>query len=280
MPTPTNAAPALTLTVLAGLAGVACGGWGRGSDWVKEPLAGEEMRPPPPSGTGDPPRPVRRESRTIGGASSATDPAEGDLPEGSGHGRVLGRFRNTYYDFPSEREHAATGPKARVMNATCEPIAEVPRGFYEALCVQGSGALARGATVSFARRDCPCADVCPRTGQRVCFEELDASTFPHGRGAAGRPIVPLRTVAADPELLPLGTVLYLPELDGATTENGTSDGCFVVEDRGLKVRGEHIDVFAGSPSATKALGAHLPSNTGVTVVLDAPRCAHLAARSR
>ena len=42
----------------------------------------------------------------------------------------------------------------------------------------------------------------------------------------------------------MGTVVYIPELDGG--ENGEAgdlgDGCFVVEDRGLRVQGDHVDL--------------------------------------
>lgn len=214
-------------------------------------------------------------ARTIGGRPGAKESLV--EPTGGG-GKVLGTFRNTYYDFPIESEHG--GPPVPLMNAKCEPIAKVPRGFFEAVCVQGSGSLASGGTVSFARRDCTCAEVCPRTNQRICFDALDRTVFPWGRGAAGTPITPLRSVAADTQVLPMGTVIYIPELDGASRggDEGSSDGCFIVEDRGLKVQGEHVDIFTGHPARTAALNAAVPSNQGVTIVVDAPKCAHLARR--
>jgi len=252
----------------------ACGGWGGGTKWVEQPLVPEEERAPLDGqiagGTGGP---IQPSSRTIGGRPSPRESAA----ERAGGGRVLGTFRNTYYDFPSEADH--TGPPVSLMSGSCQAIAKVPRGFFEAVCVQGSGALARGGTVSFAKRDCACAEICPRTNQRICFDALDKATFPWGRGAAGTAITPLRSVAADTQVLPMGTVLYIPELDGvAVTGQAASDGCFVVEDRGLKVQGEHVDIFTGQPSQTAALNAQVPSNQGVTVILDAPRCAHLAKR--
>src|SRR6185312_10117183 len=73
-------------------------------------------------------------------------------------------FRNTYYDFPRE---GAGEKDATIFDAACAPIAKVTRRFHDQVCVQGSGRLAMGQTVSFARRDCACADVCPRTGQRI-----------------------------------------------------------------------------------------------------------------
>jgi 3D (Asp-Asp-Asp) domain-containing protein len=251
----------------------ACG-WGSGSSWVKEPLVPEEERAPMQSGGNGASR-GQPAAKTIGARPPS---AREDGKDASG-GKVLGTFRNTYYDFPSEAEHS--GPTVNLMSATsCEPIAKVPRTFYEAVCVQGSGSLASGNTVSFGKRDCACAEVCPRTGQKICFEKLEKDAFPWGRGAAGTPITPLRSVAADTKVLPMGTVLYIPELDGVASGDRTADGCFVVEDRGLRVQGEHVDIFTGKPSQTATLNAKVPSNQGVTVIVDAPKCAYLTAARR
>ena len=50
------------------------------------------------------------------------------------------------------------------------------------------------------------------------------------------------------------------------------DGCFIAQDRGLKVKGQHIDVFTGHRSVTLLWNRRVPSNRGVTVVVDSPRC--------
>ncbi|HKO50486.1 MAG TPA: hypothetical protein VJV79_22340, partial [Polyangiaceae bacterium] len=110
-------------------------------------------------------------------------------------GRVLGTYRNTYYDFPSESDFS--GESVPLKDPRCKTIKSVARAFYESLCVQGSGTLSRGSTVSFAKRDCECAELCPRTGQHICFDELDSKAFPWGRGATGRAITPLLTIAVD-----------------------------------------------------------------------------------
>ncbi|WP_437939100.1 3D domain-containing protein [Sorangium sp. So ce341] len=207
-----------------------------------------------------------RPARAAGAARAAAAP-----------GLAPGLFRNTYYDFPTE----GGGPKDAVLyDAACAPLASVPRAFHDQVCVQGSGRLASGDTVSFARRGCACADVCPRTDQQVCFERLDPRRFPYGRGATGRPITPLRTVAVDSSVIPLGTALYVPELVGLPLPGGgRHDGCFVAEDRGIKVVGRQIDVFTGDPAVTARLNALFPSNRGVRLVLDDARCrAVVAAR--
>jgi 3D (Asp-Asp-Asp) domain-containing protein len=255
-----------------------------GSAWIEEPLPGSEDgyyeplldEPMPPAQAGKK-FPAAR-TRTLGQA-----PANEEAPRSAGSaggsrpevaGRSLGTFRNTYYDFPSELDFE--GPEVELKNAKCETIANVRRGFFEAVCVQGSGTLRQGTTVSFNKRDCSCAELCPRTGQKICFDALEAKDFPWGRGAQGKPITPLLTVAVDPEVIPLGTPLYVPEYDGVPRdpeERTLHDGCFVAQDRGLKVKGQHLDVFTGHRTMTQLWNRLVPSNKGVTVMLDSPRCA-------
>jgi 3D (Asp-Asp-Asp) domain-containing protein len=180
-------------------------------------------------------------------------------------------FANTYYDFPDDDGGVAD---TTVYTTRCEPIAQVSRSFHDRLCVQGSGRLASGATVSFAGRGCACAETCPRTGQRICYERLDPARFPHGRGTTGRPITPLRTVAVDPTVIPMGTSLFIPEYVGLPGPDGAPhDGCFVAEDRGLWIAGRRVDVFAGDAGTRRAWEAAVPSNRGVHVFSGAGRCA-------
>jgi len=189
-------------------------------------------------------------------------------------GRALGTFRNTYYDFPSESDFS--GETVSLKNPRCKTIKSVARTFYESLCVQGSGTLASGSTVSFAKRDCECAELCPRTGQHICFDELDSKTYPWGRGATGRAITPLLTVAVDSDLIPLDTPVYIPEYDGIPRDPAQSamhDGCFIAQDRGMRVKGEHVDVFTGHREITALWNSLVPSNRGVTVIIEHPRCA-------
>lgn len=212
---------------------------------------------------------------SIGGRSLPPRPAGA-----AWDGKVLGKFRNTYYDFPQEAAFA--GEPVALRGPSCEVVKQVPRGFYEAVCVQGSGRLTGGSTVSFHKRGCSCAEVCPRTGQKICFDELPLSRYPWGRGATGRAITPLLTVATDPDVIPMNTPLYIPQYDGAPRDpsgNDLHDGCFIAQDQGMKVKGKHVDVFTGTPEVRKLWNRLVPSNEGVTVVLDSPRCARAAAIS-
>lgn len=187
---------------------------------------------------------------------------------------VVGTFRNTYYDFPAENEFA--GKRTPLYDASCTKIADVKESFHDAVCMQGSGLLSNGSVVSFAKRNCACARECPRSGQKICFEALARSRYPWGRGATGGAITPLLTVAVDSDVIPMGTPIYIPEFEGLPRDIGETsvhDGCFIAQDRGLKVKGQHVDVFTGEPALTRLWNRLMPSNRGVTVVLDSPKCA-------
>jgi 3D (Asp-Asp-Asp) domain-containing protein len=250
-----------------------------GSAWVAGPPSGangstdpRSFQPPEAPATSARKRPVTRilEPKPVDAErTGAPEPAPVDAPDGT----ELGMFRNTYYNFPHQLDYR--GPSVSLFDAQCHALAQVPRAFHDTLCVQGSGSLASGRTVSFARRDCECARLCPRSGQKICFAELDPATFPWGRGAAGTPIEPLRSVAVDVAVIPLGTPLFIPEFVGLPLDTrgaGSHDGCFIAEDRGIKVVGQHVDVFTGRVAMTKVWDARVPTNQGVTVFIDSPRC--------
>lgn len=277
-------------TALLALVSAAC--TTAGSTWMAQPLSSDdefgglsESREAEEGSATDPmPAPPTPGRRRAGGPRQPEARVLGEQPlrrtrnapiaKSKLEGNVLGTFRNTYYDFPSESDFK--GKPVALKNSKCDTIKEVPRGFHDSVCVQGSGTLTTGQTVSFAKRDCTCAEKCPRTGQQICFDSLDQKQFPYGRGATGQPITPLFTVAVDSSVVPLGTYLYIPEYDGVprdVEETGLHDGCFIAQDRGLKVKGKHVDVFTADQDMTKLWNQIVPSNQGVTVVLDSPRCA-------
>jgi 3D (Asp-Asp-Asp) domain-containing protein len=252
----------------------------RGSAWMRTPLETDERTPKgflaegPRNAATSAGTPAAVRSRSIGEPPpvAVADP-EGQAPAPgapASRGRPLGVFRNTYYSFPSADDYS--GPQVQLFDASCKPIASVPQTFHDAVCVQGSGRIG-AQTVSYARRDCSCARVCPRSQQQICFEALDPSRFPWGRGAAGQPIHPLRTVAVDTRVIPLGTSLYIPAFAGLPAGGSAPhDGCFRAQDRGLKIVGAQIDVFVGDEPMLRAWNARVPTASGVEVFVD-ERCA-------
>jgi 3D (Asp-Asp-Asp) domain-containing protein len=68
-----------------------------------------------------------------------------------------------------------------------------------------------------------------------------------GCGVRNIPLMPFRTIAVDTRIIPIGSVIYVPELRGRRFEHEGStlvhDGYLFAGDRGGAIRGKHIDVF-------------------------------------
>lgn len=81
----------------------------------------------------------------------------------------------------------------------------------------------------------------------VRFKKSDS---PFGEGEEDFRLIPYRSVAVDKRVIPVGSVLYIPQArgiplylpDGTKT---THDGYFFAADIGYGVEGTHIDVFLG-----------------------------------
>jgi 3D (Asp-Asp-Asp) domain-containing protein len=74
-----------------------------------------------------------------------------------------------------------------------------------------------------------------------------AVNHPLGCGVRNLPLAPFRTIAVDPAIIPLESVVFVPELRGRAFRydgrNYTHDGYLFAGDRGGAIRGRHIDVF-------------------------------------
>lgn len=239
---------------------------------MEEPLVPEEHEAATSGRSG--PSGYRRDTRAHTLGTPRRPPASGDTPQPGASpiaGRSMGVFHNTYYSFPNEAEYS--GAKTTLFDASCKPIADVPTAFHDKLCVQGSGRLVSQRTVSFAKRDCSCAAVCPRSGQRICYEALDPGRFPWGRGAMGKAITPFRTIAVDDKVIALGTPVFIPAFVSQPMPDGSvHDGCFRAEDRGLKVVGHRVDVFTGGEADTHDWNQRVPTGQGVEIYAGHPRC--------
>lgn len=208
-------------------------------------------------------------------------PVLASLPARGSPARPLGRFHLTYYYIAQERLYPVRSGKADwpLFGPACRRVlAYTSRAFHEKLSLEGTGLLRDGRLVNFEER-CSCARPGYR-GQRLCYTELDRRRYPWGRGARlgdrHMALAPFRSLAVDPVLIPVGSVLYLPALRGRRRPDGRlMDGCFRAEDSGAMIQGRHLDLFAGTAAwadwLRKAYGL-----AEVTAVLNAPRCAALA----
>lgn len=122
----------------------------------------------------------------------------------------------------------------------CEPIADVSREFAFQLRVQGTGKLRDGRVLNIWG-NCNC-------GHSPCFKVIPQQW---GRSGSGRALQPFRTVAVDPKLIKLGSLLYVPFLEGRTMPGRppwggfVHDGCVVADDVGGGIKGQQLDFFVG-----------------------------------
>lgn len=170
--------------------------------------------------------------------------------------RFLGNFKLTYYHVAVENPSEDTAGGKRevefwpIYSRSCNKvIAYTSQVFHQALSLEGTGVLWDGRLVNFVER-CSCARPGFK-GSRICYQVLDRKKYPWGQGAyyKGKPLAlrPFRSLAVDPALIPMGTLLYLPQLKGKKGHKGKPmNGCFRAEDQGSMIKGKRLDFFTGT----------------------------------
>lgn len=153
-------------------------------------------------------------------------------------GKLLGNFSFTYYWMA--KESANRRRRAHLYDSNCKSIAKVSRSFAARVALEGTGILRDGRVVNVSGA-CDCKS-------SPCFF-LPDTEHRFGVGVNERPLAPFRSVAVDSKLVPIGTKLYVPELDGLTMPGVppwggfVHNGCVVADDRGGGVSGKQIDFF-------------------------------------
>jgi 3D (Asp-Asp-Asp) domain-containing protein len=207
------------------------------------------------SGATEPTVPVAQvtvsEVETEVSVQTVEPPAEEEEP------KPLGQFSITFYYVIGEEEVASKSvakepandntdlaaiqnDKVTLYSGKCEPISEVSREFALQLEIQGTGKLRDGRVLNVWGR-CTCE-------HSPCFKVTEAQW---GTGGSGRALQPFRTVAVDPKVIKLGTLLYVPLLEGrmmpgrAPWGGFVHDGCVVADDVGGGIKDNQLDLFVG-----------------------------------
>ncbi len=135
--------------------------------------------------------------------------------------------------------------QVKLFDSSCQPISEVSREFASQIALQGTGKLKDGRVLNIWGV-CRCGDQ-SRTNS-PCFKVTAAQW---GTGGTGRQLQPFRTVAVDPKMVKLGSLLYVPLLEGrqmpgrAPWGGFVHDGCVVADDVGGGIKGSQLDLFVG-----------------------------------
>jgi 3D (Asp-Asp-Asp) domain-containing protein len=155
-------------------------------------------------------------------------------PAAGAERRKVGKALLTYYWMVDERASKYRGPSHAVLrDVRGRVLARTSHRFRKALVLEGGGRLRDGRAIMYDRKK----------GGEHRFRITRAK---YGLAFNGSPLVPYRTVAVDPRVIPIGTKIFIPEMKGAVLPDGTThDGVFVANDRG-HFRGRLVDVFVGA----------------------------------
>ncbi len=117
-------------------------------------------------------------------------------------------------------------------------IAMVSDKFHREIRMEGTGKLLDGRVINYEGR-IKLPDGTTAIRWIVCPPEA-----PYGYGVDKIPLVPFRSVAVDPTVVPIGTKVYIPKAVGAKLPDGSiHDGLFLAVDIGDAIKNQRIDMF-------------------------------------
>lgn len=160
--------------------------------------------------------------------------------------RELGPYRVTFYYLVDEAdERFSWHPKDEpVRDIYGQTIAVVPREFKQKADIEGSARLSDGRVINFAGRGT----------DGIRYRLVEGAQW--GLGAANveqisrlepYKLIPYRTAAVDPQKIPLGSILFIPQAQGIPLPDGSEhDGYFLAHDVGGAIKGDRLDLFVGT----------------------------------
>lgn len=157
----------------------------------------------------------------------------------------LGLFRPSFYWIALEKQDSL--PKnVSLLDIDGNVLARVSDSYHTELRMEGTGLLTSGKLINFkARLTKP--DGSTEIRWRWCGPEA-----PYGYGFEDIPLIPFRSAAVDPTVIPIGSKLYIPAAKGAALPDGTvHDGYFHAIDIGSAITDRKIDIFTSFGNQAK-----------------------------
>jgi 3D (Asp-Asp-Asp) domain-containing protein len=164
-------------------------------------------------------------------------------------GRYLGKFKVTYYWAVEEAEYP-TSRSSAIYLADGQLLGRFSRAFVKAFKVEAAAKLRDGRLISYLKR------------------ANRAKLVDKFLGCGGHLLAELKSIAVDPRLIPLGSVVYIPQAGNVTVDGRALSGVFYAHDVGSAVKGKHIDIFVGKKQNMDAFtSAGMGSSSGVDVYI-------------
>jgi len=163
--------------------------------------------------------------------------------------RYLGRFKVTYYWAVEETEYP-TSRSSPIYLADGQLLGRFSSAFVKAFRVEAAACLKDGRRISYLKK---------ANRAKVVDQFL---------GCGGHTLAELKSIAVDPRLIPLGSIVYIPQAENVVVDGQTMSGVFYAHDVGSAIKGKHIDLFVGRKKNTDAFtSAGMGSASGVDVYI-------------
>lgn len=140
--------------------------------------------------------------------------------------RYLGKFKITYYWVVDEKDY----PRTRTTPLYTQDgrlLGKFSPAFVKDFKTESAARLRDGRCISYLKRQ-----------DRVVVVDKFL-------GYGGYKLTELKSIAVDPELIPLGSKVYIPQAEGVLVAGKRLNGIFYANDIGSAVKGRHIDIFLG-----------------------------------
>jgi 3D (Asp-Asp-Asp) domain-containing protein len=149
----------------------------------------------------------------------------------------IGDLKPTFYWVALEQEDGLARNK-ELKDMDGGVLANVSSRFFSAIGLEGTGRLLDGRVLNYQGRV-----TLPDGKQEIRYIECPPEA-PYGYGVDKIPLVPFRSVAVDPEVVPMGSRVYIPKAVGLALPDGSvHDGFFRAVDIGDAIRNHRIDMF-------------------------------------
>lgn len=98
----------------------------------------------------------------------------------------------------------------------------------------------------------------PEFLMRATYYYIGGGASRHARDSMGCKVVPMRTLAVDPRVVPRGSVVFIKQTVGLPMPGGgLHDGLWYASDIGGAIKGQRIDLYTGANAASaRALIGH------------------------
>lgn len=144
--------------------------------------------------------------------------------------RSLGRFKITFYWYVEEDQYS--GKRNTPLYTTDHKLlGYFPAEFVKDFRIESCALLSDGRMISYLKQANRC---------QIVDEPL---------GTNGFTLMPLKSIAVDPAVIPMGSTVFIPEAVDVPIGNNTfHNGVFKAHDIGSAIKGNRIDVYLGPKS--------------------------------